>query len=105
MYNFIFNLGNGIDRLLLYVAIISAVLGVIGLITGAVWTTTAWLTVMYAGLFSFVWFAFTLFYLMSKVKQERSANMQKEIEKTFSKETINKFNVKMKTHLGATPHE
>ena len=75
MYEIIGMIGKVIDKVLLYVGIVAFVLGIAGLITGAVWTSTAWFTVLGVLGYSLFWLVFVIFFLSSKIKKEKSTDI------------------------------
>lgn len=80
-YQVIYGIGKMIDEGLKYVAIIAVVLGVIGFIIEATWAANAGMVVLYVLAYSGIWFLFVLFFLMAKVKQERSESVTNALMK------------------------
>ncbi len=84
MYNWILTIGKLVDRILLFIFMISLVMGIVGLISGAVWTSTAWLVSLFSLGYSLFWFIFVLLFLHNKAREEKGTDLDciiKDIKK------------------------
>lgn len=70
-WTLLYKVGQFLDKVFLGVAVVGVVVGIVGLLIGATWTSSVWYTVLYIVLGSLSWFVFTLLFLFKKVKEER----------------------------------
>lgn len=70
LWTILFEIGKGVDKLLLGLFVIAVVMGVGGWIADAEWVSTAWKVAGYSALYSLIWFILT-FFIIGKVKKER----------------------------------